>query len=101
MGAGGWRDAYQMLQWAAQLQGAGAIPGWDSPLGLLTPWLCPLPACLPALPSAGVPAFIYCAKDSALFTLQGASSPRQEGCCWLCCSPLLLLGQPWADLGQD
>lgn len=60
------------------LRDAGGLPGvGDSSLGPPRP--CPLPAHPPALPSVGGPAVLHCAKDNALFTLQGASLPGSVG----------------------
>lgn len=77
-----WEWAQERGLWSAQVPDMHVlvptgdpvgIPGWDSPHGV------PL-----ASPSPGVPAFIYCAKDKALFALQGA---HQEA---------LLSPQEWA-----
>lgn len=37
-----------------------------------TPWNAATTTVPPASPSMGMPAFIYCAKENALFALQGA-----------------------------
>lgn len=54
----------------------GAVPGWDSSPGLTAATTAVPPATL--LPFVEAPAFIYCAKDNASFTLRGAS-PRRCG----------------------